>query len=501
MTMSRIFEQARTTPDKTAVVYNDVSCDYARFARWIEGTRRYLAEQDLPIDSVAVIATRTPVEAWVLGLALRSLGITTVVPRNAEDVGTPGLGNIGCVVTAADGPQLASAEFAAARGWRSIRVPAGIELAAASGALPRDPQTQPRPGGHILMTSGTTGVYKMVMRDPVVEARALPAAAHLYGISDRSVVYVANFGLWTAGGHRWPVTTWSAGGTVVIHPPPDLRRPLARHDMTHFFATPDMLATLLRAPGDPPRRNDAMRLLVTGGALPRALLAAATELLTHRVYSVLASTEASVLAITPIERSDDLDWHRILPSREVHVVDEAGNVLPPGREGMIRVRILDGIAGYLGDEAASREFFHDGYFYPGDVGVFGADGRLSLRGRVTDVVSVLGDKVATGSIERALQDRLGANGVCLIGIPGAMGDEEIHLVIESSRRFERAEIEAAANAELGIIKRVPVRFDFTAKLPRNEMGKIRRLALKQLLLRARGASGAHAPGLTPPRPP
>ena len=487
MAISRIFEQARTTPDKTAVVYNGVSCDYARFARWIEGTRRYLAEQELASDAVGVVATRTPLDAWVLGLALRSVGITTVVPGNAKDIETAGLRNIGCVVTTADGHPLAAAEFAAARGWRAIRVPADIELGAASGALLRNSQTQPRPGGHILMTSGTTGVYKMVMRDPVAEAHALPAAADLYGISDRSVVYVANFGLWTAGGYRWPLTTWGAGGTVVIHPPPDLRRPLARHDMTHVFATPNTLLALLPSPRDPPRRNDAMRLLVTGGALPQALLAAATELLTRRVYSVLASTEASVLAITPIERSNDLDWHRIHPSREVQVVDEAGNVLGPGREGMVRARILDGIAGYLGDEAASREFFHDGYFYPGDVGVFGADGRLSLRGRVTDVVSILGIKVATGAIERALQDRLGVDGVCVIGIPGATSGEEIHLVVESRRRIERAEIEAAANAELGIIGSVPVRIDFTAKLPRNEMGKIRRLALKELLLLARDA--------------
>jgi len=52
---------------------------------------------------------------------------------------------------------------------------------------------------------------------------------------------------------------------------------------------------------------------------------------------------------------------------------------------------------------ATRDFFRDGYFYPGDVGLFGPDGRLSLRGRVSEVVNVLGLKIATGGIEQALQ--------------------------------------------------------------------------------------------------
>src|SRR5271169_558058 len=68
----------------------------------------------------------------------------------------------------------------------------------------------------------------------------------------------------------------------------------------------------------------------------------------------------------------------------------------------------------LDDEVATRAFFYDGYFYPGDLGMFGHDGRLSLRGRASDVINVLGDKIATDPIERALQDRLGAEGVCIL---------------------------------------------------------------------------------------
>ena len=332
-----------------------------------------------------------------------------------------------------------------------------------------------------MMTSGTTGAYKKVVRDAAMESLAIPLHAEINGISSRSVVYVANIGLWTAGGYRWPLITWSMGGTVVIHQAPDLHNPLARHDMTHIFTTPAMLEGLIGASKGELRRNDATRLLVTGGAMSQALLETAKRLVTCQVYSVLASTEALTLAVTPLERPDDLLWHRIHPSREVQVVDEAGTVLGPGREGLVRVCIIDGLSGYLDDEVATREFFHDGYFYPGDLGMFGDDGRLSLRGRASDVINILGDKIATHPIERALQDRLGADGVCILSIPNTEGDEEIHVLIQSSRKIDQAEIDAAGNAELRAIKRVPMRVSLIEELPRNEMGKIKRLELKRRL--------------------
>jgi acyl-coenzyme A synthetase/AMP-(fatty) acid ligase len=278
------------------------------------------------------------------------------------------------------------------------------------------------------------------------------------------------------------------GGTVVIHQAPDLHQPLTQHDLSHIFTTPDQLSALMRAAGGSPRRNDATHLMVAGAALPKAMLLAAKQYVTRQVYSVLASTEGMTLSATPIEQPGDLLWHRIHPSREVQVVDEADNVLGPGNVGLVRVRIIDGLEGYLDDDAATRTFFRDGYFYPGDLGLFGDDGRLSLRGRASDVVNILGNKIATSPIERALQDRLGVEGVCIISIQRNAGDEEIHLVIQSSRRIERAEFEAATNAELGTIKRMPVHVSFMEKLPRNEMGKIQRLVLKQQLMLARKPS-------------
>jgi acyl-coenzyme A synthetase/AMP-(fatty) acid ligase len=483
MAISAIVQHAHRTPDKTAIVYNGVSWSYADFARRIDIAREYFAQQQLPHPSVAVIEVASLVDAWAFLLALRSLGLTTLAVRDAEDIGKLGIGNIGCVVTSMAARHAAPLQHGIDIA-RAIRVPGDIFRTTSQPSVRQIHDTNSHSGGHIMVTSGTTGACKKIMRDAEAEALAIPLHAEINDISDQSVVYIANFGPWTAGGYRWPLITWSMGGTVVIHDEPDMHAPLLKHDVTHMFATPGTLGTLLATSNGTLRRNDATRLLVTGGAMSQAMLAAAKLGVTRQVFSVLASTEALTLAVTPLDSADDLQWHRIHPSREVQVVDEADNALGAGREGLVRVRIIDGLAGYLDDESATHAYFRDGYFYPGDIGLFGADGRLSLRGRASDVINVLGDKIAAGPIEQALQDRLGAEGVCVLSMTSTDASDEIIVVIQSGRPLEPAAIQVAVSAELGMVKRIPVRAVLIEKLPRNAMGKIERLVLRRQLILA-----------------
>jgi acyl-coenzyme A synthetase/AMP-(fatty) acid ligase len=147
--------------------------------------------------------------------------------------------------------------------------------------------------------------------------------------------------------------------------------------------------------------------------------------------------------------------------------------------GLVRVRASRGIDGYLDDEATTREFFRDGWFYPGDLGKLGADGRLCLEGRATDVINFMGFKIATGPIERSLQDLLGAEGVCVF--TQQEGDaEEIHVAVQSQVPVDRDTLAAFARRELASFPRV--RFHVVRELPRNTMGKIKRLDLRRQLL-------------------
>jgi len=257
------------------------------------------------------------------------------------------------------------------------------------------------------------------------------------------------------------------------HPWESFRHP----GITHVFATPRLLSQILTA-AEALRRDDAMRLFVGSGPLSQAVWELARQRLTSRIYTSAGATEALQYALTPIGGPEDLRWHRILPSREVQVVDEADRILPAGQVGRVRVRLLDGMRqSYLHDEEASRAFFRDGYFYPGDLGVFRSDGRLALHGRVTDVVNILGSKIAAGPIEEALQHKLGVSGVCVFSVENEAAEEELHVAIETGRPIDQTRLADALGHEL---QGAPIaHVHFIAALPRNDMGKIQRDVLKK----------------------
>ena len=196
MAVARIFELAHQEPDKTAVVHNGVSFSYGWFARRIESARRYLALQNLPVGTVAAVCVGSHLDAWVLGFGLRSLGLTTIVTRDRQLMA--GLRNSRCVVTTTAEYSLVSTELAGDARWRVIGVSSDDRLA----DLPVDLPSVAPPGSHIILTSGTTGSYKKVLRDAAAETRAIITQAEVYGITDQSRVYVGILPPWTDGGYR-----------------------------------------------------------------------------------------------------------------------------------------------------------------------------------------------------------------------------------------------------------------------------------------------------------
>ncbi len=483
MLIETLFAQAQAHPLKTAFIHDGVPCSYAAFARRIACTHADLAGLGLPAGSVAVLEVEHLAQSWVLGIALRHLGLVTVNLQRGTPVGGLGLDAISCVVTVSAHDEPVSAQPVAGMPWHRVVVPMPRLGNGQDGAVPALPAATCPSGGHVLLTSGTTGQYKKVLRDAQAEYSTVALHAQINQIGPDAVVYVRDFPAWTAGGYRWPLVAWSEGATVILQQGGDFDRPYHRPDLTHAFATPMTLRFLLNPAAEALPRNDSLRLYVTGGAMTRAMAAAARERLTTQVFSVLASTEALTLGVTPVTDLDELPWHGIHPLREVQVVDDAGQPVAAGQLGHVRARVLDGLSGYLGDKATSQRFFRDGWFYSGDLGTFRADGRLALGGRVTDVVNVMGNKLATGPVERALQDQLGAEAVCMLSLPGPDGDE-VHVVIERRRKLTRAELDALAKGPLRAIPHL--QFVVLPSLPRNAMGKVLRVKVRQLLEQGQG---------------
>ena len=479
MLIENIYAQAQRTPDRIAVVHNNRPISYRAFARGVDAARRYLAGQELPATGIAVLAGGSILDGYVLGLAVRSLGMTTLLVPSMYHIRRLGRSEAHCVITTDAETWPGLHELCTASATRLITISAAIYADTGAGAAPALPELPASEGGHILLTSGTTGSHKKVLIGPSTQSQLCNFHQRVYGISEQSVVNLLHFVSGNGLGFKFSLTTWSCGGTVIFYQRSMLHQVFDYPKITHSFLSPQALGTILSAPSGELHRHELMQLVVTAGPLPRALADEARARLTPRIYTHYASTEGGPVTLTRIEQPEDLRWHRILPSCEVQIVDDSGHLLPAGQEGLVRVRPMAGVTGYLDDADASRTFFRGGYFYPGDLGIISPDGRLALQGRVTEVINISGIKVPAGPIEETLQAKFGASGACVFSTSRADGEEILHVVFESPQRFEPAEVVAVLRGLLPGTCRG--RTHYVDDLPRNDMGKIRRDVLKAQL--------------------
>jgi acyl-CoA synthetase (AMP-forming)/AMP-acid ligase II len=466
MITDSIFDFAERTPDKAAVVYSGRSYSYRALAANIALARGYFARRSLAGSGFAILAVVNLLDFWVLSLALRSLGLTTIAAHAVQAVGEFHLPDVRCVV-ASDGEVWP--------GLQALCVEQGLAFFPVSlvGETARGMNDLPppdRPGGHILNTSGTTGASKKVLMDPSFEAEFGRDRRAILGVTQDSVVNVFDFGAWTGIGYNSPVSTWFVGATVVIDQGREPHSALLYPGITHSMAIPDMLGSILAAPSGAFPRSEIMHLSVTSGTITQAQIDQSRARITPHIFNRVGSTEVNTFANTRLEMPEDHRWHQLVAGREVQIVDDQDRPAPIGETGRVRVSTAGGPTGYLDDPEATTAFFKEGFFYPGDLAVMRADRRIALRGRVTDVINFQGHKILPLSIEDRLRDVLGVSGACLISMQNEQGEEGLHLLIETPAPLDLAALATTLRTEIRGFD--GVRVHYVAKLPRNAMGKV-----------------------------
>ena len=465
-----IFDFAARQPDKTALVHDGRVFSYDAFATRIATARGFFARMGCLGPGVAALALTNILDFWSFSLALRSLGLTTVAVPSPQGLGELGLPDLRFVVASAaeSWPGLAEACESLGVGLLSV--------ASLDGEAPLGLDADTTYGGHILQTSGTTGAHKKVLIDPSFEEGFMRHRRQVAGIGQDAVVACFSFGGWNGAGYKSPVSTWFAGGTVTIDQGPKTHLSLFEPGVTHATIIPGLLAAMLAEPEDAFPRRESLRLTVTSGTVTQHQIDQTKARITPLFFNRIGATEVGSFASTRLNTPDDHRWHQL--ASDVEIVDEHDQPVPIGETGRVRVSTAGGPTGYLHDPQTTRAFFKDGYFYPGDLAVFRADGRMALQGRVTGVINVQGQKISPEPIEDALRAALGVTGACLVSAQDAAGEEALHLVIETPAPLDLAQLTAVLQRELGGFPGVHVHY--APALPRNDMGKMLRQAIMAL---------------------
>ncbi|MFB7875743.1 acyl-CoA synthetase [Nocardia sp. NPDC056064] len=339
-----------------------------------------------------------------------------------------------------------------------------------------------KPGGFIILTSGTTGLPKGAPRTKVtpmataqfVDRVPFPKRGTMMIVSP--IFHSTGLGTWLVGS--------ILSNKIVMRRRFDAEATLAaiaEHKVEMLVAVPTMLHRMTELPAEVRAKYDLSSLkviLFAGSALTPELCIRATEAFGPVLYNLYGSTEVAIASIAnPAELAEAPGTVGCSPiTCEVRLYDENDQRIDaPETPGRIFVRSGAPFEGYT--DGRNKQII-DGYMSSGDLGHFTPSGLLMVDGRDDDMIVSGGENVFPQEVENLLVERPDVFDVAVVGVDDDEFGKRLRafIVVEPGHTVEAAEIKEHVKSNLARFK-VPREVVFVDELPRNATGKILRRVL------------------------
>jgi fatty-acyl-CoA synthase len=339
----------------------------------------------------------------------------------------------------------------------------------------------------IVYTSGTTGRPKgAVLRQEALFWNGV-MSQHMHGLtSDDHVLTVLPF--FHVGGLNIQTTpALHHGATVSIHSrftPEATLASFERDRPTLTVLVPAIIQALTENPAWPTTDLSSLKAISTGSTIvPQPLI----DRFVARgvpVLQVYGSTETCPIAVyTRLGGDLSREGSTGLPGLccEATIIDDAGNELPPDVAGEIAVRGPNVFFEYWGNEAATREALHDGWYRSGDIGRRDADGYFWVHDRKKNLIISGGENIYPAEVERVLLEHPDVAECGVIGRTDPRWDEVpvAYVIRRKDCTVDADGLKAHIQSQLARFK-VPRDFVFVEDLPRTALGKVQHFVLKQI---------------------
>lgn len=193
-------------------------------------------------------------------------------------------------------------------------------------------------------------------------------------------------------------------------------------------------------------------------------------------------TEASpAISVNPIDGSGRIGTIGMpIPSTDVRIVDNDGNVLPQGQVGEIQVKGPQVMLGYYNKPDETAKTIKDGWLCTGDIGLMEEDGYFRIVDRKKDMILVSGFNVYPNEIEDVVSAHPKVLECAAIGVPSEKTGEMVKLfVVKKDKSLNEKEILDYCHENLTPYK-MPKAIEFRETLPKSNVGKILRRELRDL---------------------
>ena len=277
------------------------------------------------------------------------------------------------------------------------------------------------------------------------------------------------------------------GGLCLLVPNPrdigGLIKELGKYKVNAFPAVNTLFNALLHHPDFGKLDWSLLKYAVGGGmAVQKSVAEAWMKATGHPIIEGYGLSETS--PVLTCNRGDIPEWTGSIglpvPSTDISIRDEDGHELPPGEQGEICARGPQVMSGYWRrpDETA-KVMTADGFLRTGDIGVMDEQGRVRIVDRKKDMISVSGFKVFPNEVEDFAMTHGGLLECAVIGVPDRHSGEVPKLfAVRKKPEVTEGELRAFLSKGLAGYK-VPRHIEFRDELPKSNVGKILRRALRE----------------------
>ncbi len=344
----------------------------------------------------------------------------------------------------------------------------------------------------MIYSSGTTGAPKGILlrHSALVQNAQMTTSALGIRATDR---YLAILPLFSSFGHAFDFLQagWMRASTVIME---QFDERLAvdcieRLEVTFVAGVPTMFARMFEPANIAGRDISSLRLIDVGGGP----VAPRLKQMLHDDYGLEVVESYGLTEISPVASVQPPGGDNSigscgapLPGIEVRVVALDGTPARPGEAGELQFRSPTVMIGYWNQPEATAATLRDGWLHSGDVGKLDERGHIHILDRTKDMIVSNGFNVYPKEVENVIAELPGVQSVAVVGVPHEISGEWIHafVVAGAESRLTEEQVLAHCTRNLASFKR-PKGVTFVDAMPLTGSGKIRRVALRELLANAR----------------
>ncbi|XP_062999600.1 acyl-coenzyme A synthetase ACSM4, mitochondrial-like [Elgaria multicarinata webbii] len=348
----------------------------------------------------------------------------------------------------------------------------------------------------IYFTSGTSGAPKMAEHSqgsfgfrPIINKR------YWLDLTPSDVMWCTVDTGWVVASLGSVFGPWVSGSCVFVHnlpqaEPTTIPNTLSRFPITTFLAIPTVFRILVK--------NDlasykfmSLKHCISGGEPVKPEVMEQWKNKTGLdIYEVYGQTETGIIcSVLKGMKVIPGSMGKASPPYDVQIIDEETNVLPPGQEGEIAIRVkpkrpLGLFSRYIDNPGKTAATERGDFYVTGDQGVMDKEGYIWFIGREDDIINSSGYRIGPFDVESVLLEHPAVAEAAVVSSPDPLRKEVVKAFVVLSPDYALQNKEKLTLELQEYVKKVtapykyPRKMEFVQELPKTAIGKIKRNVLR-----------------------